>query len=127
MRSLRISSNLELMKAAANSPPLKLHSRGAGVAELQELLRDFGQSLPISFPKGKPDGIFGDETEKAVRSFQAKHGLGVDGQAGAKTISKMDELIMSKPYLDSVSPAAYDLSLLADAGKPLKDRRAFHV
>lgn len=31
------------------------------------------------------DGIFGKETEKAVKEFQAEHGLVVDGKVGTKT------------------------------------------
>lgn len=48
-------------------------SRGDAVKTLQRKL------------KVTADGIFGPNTEKAVRKFQAKHGLDVDGVVGPKT------------------------------------------
>lgn len=53
--------------------------RGEDVRELQQALIDLG------FLKGGADGIFGNKTENAVRSFQKKNNLSVDGLAGEKT------------------------------------------
>ena len=53
--------------------------RGEKVKELQQALIDLG------FLKGKADGIFGNNTENAVRAFQKKYKLDVDGLAGPKT------------------------------------------
>ncbi|MBD1903638.1 peptidoglycan-binding domain-containing protein [Coleofasciculus sp. FACHB-125] len=39
-----------------------------------------------------PDGIFGDRTEKAVRAFQQKYGLSVDGEVGDETWAKLQEV-----------------------------------
>jgi murein DD-endopeptidase MepM/ murein hydrolase activator NlpD len=39
--------------------------------------------------KVKPDGIFGPITERAVRAYQKRHGLQVDGIVGPKTWSVM--------------------------------------
>ena len=52
---------------------LRIGSRGPAVAELQRLL---GVSA---------DGVFGRQTRRAVRSYQAAHGLEVDGIAGPIT------------------------------------------
>ncbi len=60
--------------------------RGEDVREMQQALIDLG------FLKGKADGIFGTNTENAVRAFQKKNRLTQDGLAGIKTL----ELIMSK-------------------------------
>ena len=49
--------------------------------ELQQALIDLG------FLKGSADGIFGNKTENAVRSFQRANKLTVDGLAGKKTQS----------------------------------------
>ncbi len=44
---------------------------------------------------GEVDGVFGFKTERAVRDFQADHGLVVDGIAGPNTKAKLRELLMS--------------------------------
>ncbi|MGW7003836.1 NlpC/P60 family protein [Streptomyces sp. NPDC054933] len=53
-------------------------SSGACVSTLQQLLNGKGYSLTA-------DGNFGSATDSAVRSFQARAGLQVDGQVGANT------------------------------------------
>jgi hypothetical protein len=55
---------------------------GPAVLELQELLTKAG------FTTGR-DGKFGDGTETAVRLFQKKAGLVVDGIAGPKTLAHL--------------------------------------
>ncbi len=51
------------------------------VAEMQELLEKHGQSLPIF----GSDGIFGNETQRAVKEFQKSVGLEPDGICGPDT------------------------------------------
>ena len=54
------------------------------VEELQALLNaKYGYNLEI-------DGLFGPETEAAVKDFQAKHNLTVDGIVGKKTWKTLD-------------------------------------
>lgn len=60
---------------------LKLYDRGNRVRQLQLLLN----AEPSTRPRLKPDGIFGQKTADAVRLFQKKHGLSVDGIAGPAT------------------------------------------
>jgi peptidoglycan hydrolase-like protein with peptidoglycan-binding domain len=60
--------------SAADAKPLKKGSHGVRVKVLQ---RDLGLS--------PADGIFGKGTYKAVRRFQRKHGLSVDGIVGTVT------------------------------------------
>jgi peptidoglycan hydrolase-like protein with peptidoglycan-binding domain len=48
------------------------------VRTVQHLLRVHGQNLAV-------DGIFGAQTEAAVRAFQSSRGLAVDGIAGPQT------------------------------------------
>lgn len=55
--------------------------RGDDVRELQQALIDLG------FLSGTADGIFGNNTENAVRKFQKKNKLTVDGLAGPATRS----------------------------------------
>lgn len=58
---------------------LKKGSVGNGVFALQKKLNDLGYDC------GNPDGIFGKDTQAAVRSFQKDHKLTVDGVVGPKT------------------------------------------
>ena len=63
---------------------LKLGSRGTAVSNLQQRLKDLGYSI------GKVDGIFGSQTQKAVKAFQKDNGLAADGIVGSKTIAKLN-------------------------------------
>lgn len=58
-------------------------SRGEEVRKIQTKLKQWG------YYKGNVDGVFGPKTEEAVRYFQRKNGLAVDGIAGPKTLSAM--------------------------------------
>ena len=58
---------------------LKKGSRGSAVTQLQQLLKDKG------YLKGSVDGIFGNDTYSAVRSFQQAAGIAVDGIVGSRT------------------------------------------
>lgn len=60
-------------------PTLRNGSRGPEVAELQRLLIAHG------FNPGAVDGIFGNQTEAAVRAFQRSRNLVVDGIVGVQT------------------------------------------
>lgn len=71
---------------------LKHGCEGADVAELQTILIDIG----LSCGSWGADGDFGDATEMAVRDFQRKNGLQVDGQFGKKSLAKLRELISKR-------------------------------
>jgi peptidoglycan hydrolase-like protein with peptidoglycan-binding domain len=62
---------------------LKKGSSGPDVKAMQEILNSCG------FPCGTADGIFGANTEKAVRAFQAANGLTADGIAGEQTLTTL--------------------------------------
>lgn len=66
-------------------PTIRQGARGDIVVQLQDLLAKAGSSLQI-------DGIFGSGTASAVRAFQKKYGLGVDGIVGPKTWTKLLEV-----------------------------------
>lgn len=58
---------------------LRVGSKSSGVLFLQRLL------LSFLYPINRLDGIFGPETERAVRAFQSENGLTVDGIVGRNT------------------------------------------
>lgn len=68
---------------AKDMPLLKKGSEGTTVEKLQELLNaDLGIALKV-------DGVFGRRTKKAVRNYQKKYKLKVDGIVGTQTWGKL--------------------------------------
>ena len=61
----------------------KYGSRGTEVRTIQEKLKRWG------YYYGSVDGIYGTQTVTAVKKFQQKNGLTIDGIAGPKTLSAM--------------------------------------
>ncbi len=59
------------------------------------------------FAPGKPDGSFGDQTDKATKAFQAAHGLKPDGKVGNNTLTVAMGLGF-KPLPDVTDPAPSD-------------------
>ena len=75
-------------KATGNSYPgrlLKVGSRGSDVRKAQKQLIKLGYRLP----KWGADGIFGDETRKAVKQLQRNRNIAVDGIIGPDTWGEM--------------------------------------
>ncbi|BDA69223.1 hypothetical protein RIVM261_058870 [Rivularia sp. IAM M-261] len=69
------------MRLLANTnglPTLRFGNSGESVRVLQRLLRSNGYPVTI-------DGSFGAITESAVKAFQARRGLTIDGIVGAIT------------------------------------------
>ena len=60
--------------------------RGDDVAALQHRLNALG------FDPGRPDGVFGPNTESALREFQRNAGVANDGVCGPATITALDRL-----------------------------------
>ena len=58
-------------------------STGTEVRNIQTRLKNWG------YMNGSADGIYGAKTEAAVKKFQKKHGLTVDGIAGPATLAKI--------------------------------------
>jgi len=62
---------------------LRSGSRGEAVEELQKKLAGKGIN------PGPVDGIFGPKTEEALKRFQEREGLDVDGIAGSNTFTAL--------------------------------------
>lgn len=87
-------------------------SCGNVVKELQEKLNSLGCSC------GNADGDFGAKTANAVREFQRKNGLTVDGIAGPKTLEAIDKKILSNSTKIKVTASL--LNVRAGAGTNYK-------
>ena len=61
----------------------KYGSRGSEVTQIQTKLKRWG------YYSGSVDGIYGSQTVSAVKKFQKKNGLTVDGIAGKNTLAAM--------------------------------------
>ena len=68
---------------AVEAASYKKGSSGAVVTQIQTKLKSWG------YYTGTVDGIYGSGTERAVRAFQQKIGLTVDGKAGDQTLAAM--------------------------------------
>jgi N-acetylmuramoyl-L-alanine amidase len=68
---------------SASADLYKKGSTGATVTEIQTRLKNWG------YYSGPVDGIFGSKTEEAVKYFQRKNGLSVDGQVGNLTLAAL--------------------------------------
>lgn len=78
----RISAAL----ANENDGLLKYGSRGDAVRNIQSSLNAIGYNA------GSTDGIFGRNTESAVKNFQKTYGLEVDGIVGKETLAKLESV-----------------------------------
>lgn len=76
-------------KKKATTTLLRNGMKGTAVKELQIALISLGYSCGV----WGADGDFGDGTELAVRSFQRKNNLEVDGIVGAQTMAAIDAQI----------------------------------
>lgn len=84
---------------------LKRGSKGAFVVELQQNLAALGYAV------GAADGIYGEKTEAAVKSFQKARGLTVDGWAGPRTLEAIGKAIAersAKPKIEAAREETKD-------------------
>ena len=105
LTSPRFRGDLVLEGVYDNERLLMKGSRGAAVKKLQQALVDSGFLLP----KFGVDGIFGPETEAAVKGFQHASGLAgadVDGIVGPTTMGWLDQRFSAGPTPAGTTPAA---------------------
>ena len=82
-------------------------STGATVKTIQRKLKNWG------YYKGSVDGIFGAKTKEAVKYFQRKNGLKVDGIVGKNTLKALGISSTASGESSSGSYSDSDLMLLA--------------
>ena len=81
--SQRVTQTLD--RFAEGNGLMRRGMTGQAVTDLQKALR--AQGHPID-----ADGVFGPETERAVKSFQQQHGLIRDGVVGQETADRLRDL-----------------------------------
>lgn len=84
----------------------KYGSRGSEVTQIQTKLKRWG------YYQGNVDGIYGSQTLAAVKYFQRKNGLSVDGIAGPATLKAMG-IYSSSSGSSSSSSNSNNLNLLS--------------
>ena len=85
----------------------KYGSRGDEVVQIQTKLKRWG------YYNGNIDGIYGSQTQEAVRYFQRKNGLTVDGIAGPATLKAMGIYSSSSGSSSSSTSNSSNANLLA--------------
>ena len=96
---------------------------GDDVAALQQRLLDMG------FDCGRVDGLFGVETDEALRDFQRNVGLVADGTCGPATFKALDRLshtvVGGRPHemrdseaINRAGPTLSDKLVIVDPGRP---------
>jgi peptidoglycan hydrolase-like protein with peptidoglycan-binding domain len=74
-------------------PVLRKGSTDPAVRDVQQALKTLG------YDPGSIDGVFGAQTETAVKAFQQAKGIDVDGIVGRVTWINIDEADQSHPVL----------------------------
>lgn len=87
----------------------KFGSSGNEVKQIQQKLKEWG------YYKGNVDGVYGSQTQQAVKKFQKANGLKVDGIAGEKTLAAIGISSSSGSSSNSgqTSSNSSDLNLLS--------------
>ena len=83
----------------ANYNQVSYGSQGSSVTELQKLLNNNGYNLTV-------DGIFGSNTQAAVKDYQQKNGLAVDGIVGTNTWGALTKVANSTASTPAASAPA---------------------
>lgn len=105
--TILLSYNLFFRSGSSEVEALsKYGSRGEEVRQIQTKLKRWG------YYNGNVDGIYGTQTLNAVKYFQRKNGLTVDGIAGSKTLAAMG-IMTSSNSSGSSANNSNDLNLLA--------------
>lgn len=93
--------------------PLSRGSTGDPVTVIQRELATISRSYP-AIPRVEVDGVFGESTERSVRTFQQIFGLTSDGIVGAATWNKLVMLyvgLLRLAELDSIGVTIFGSSL----------------
>jgi len=103
----------------ADAASLQRGSSGSAVKQVQSKLKSWG------YYSGSVDGIFGSATESAVKAFQRKNGLTVDGKVGSQTLKALGLSVTCASSSDSGEVALLARLISAEArGEPYQGQVA---
>ena len=88
-KGLNLNSSTNTSTTTTTKNWIEYGDRGNDVKTLQTKLNKVGYKLEV-------DGICGNATVAAIKDFQKKYNLAVDGQAGKNTITKLNSVIAAK-------------------------------
>jgi hypothetical protein len=111
LKSARFAGDEVLEACYNNRRSLRRGDKGPSVEKIQYALILLG--FPV--PNVGANGIFGGETELAVRSYQEARGLKIDGIVGSETMGNLDEEFHTGPASEhrasfSTEPQMSDVS-----------------
>lgn len=127
LKSSRFAGDEVLEACFDKERVLRRGDSGPAVKKIQEALI----FLEIPVPGAGANGIFGDETELAVRSYQEARGLKVDGVIGSETIGSLDEefpgVVEKTPVSSATEPYVSEVPTPLKPTPPVKPPRASPV
>ncbi|GAA0727942.1 hypothetical protein GCM10009430_36600 [Aquimarina litoralis] len=113
LQAERFKGNFRLEQAHDHIKFISKGSKGSHVEKLQKGLMNIGFALP----QFGADGDFGNETERAVFSFQNAYNLSVDGIVGSETMGTLDDVHSGKSLGTGCCVEAFQLP---QSGLPFK-------
>jgi peptidoglycan hydrolase-like protein with peptidoglycan-binding domain len=127
LRSSRFAGDEVLEACYDNERVLQRGDRGSAVRKVQQALI----FLDFPVPEVGANGIFGDETELAVRSYQESRGLKVDGVIRSETIESLDEEfitgVLEPSALPTTEPHISEVPTPLSSESPVRTPRASPV
>lgn len=107
LAALYVAASLTLFFPARAAVVLEVGSSGANVTKVQKKLIQFG------YLDGESDGRYGEKTRDAVKWFQRRNGLTVDGRVGPATAAALGVTLNSSASSSGSSAVSADQYLLA--------------
>ena len=104
---LLIATAVTIWQPARAAVVLEVGSSGSNVVKVQQKLIQFG------YLDGTADGKYGEDTRDAVKWFQRRNGLTVDGKVGAATAAALGVTLSSTASASATASVSSDQYLLA--------------
>ena len=113
--------SLQSTPSSGSTTLLRSGSRGSAVKQLQERL------ILLGYLNDRADGIFGRLTDAAVRQYQRRNGLAVDGIAGKNTLSRVSAEAQRVQTVVNAAKAHLGLPYLYGGTSPSTGLSLIHI